>query len=544
MGLEMLESFPLVPVVIVALVIIFVVVFLSICYKKAPPTEAIVVTGLGHKEPKVVCGKGVFVIPGVQRADSLNMRVLKMDVKTPQSGVKTSEGVPLWIDSVVAAKVFSSNSTITEAEIREFGMSNREEFIQARQQAAISNFLGMSEEDINEKVNDVLQGNLREIVSGMTTMDVLTKRKEFAQQVMDNARPDLAKLGLEVVTFNIQDIKDAIDTDGRSHGVVEAIGVEQEMKVKRDAEVAKANAQRDMQIAKAKAAQEANEAQVASEQAIAENNNRLALKQSELKAQADRAAADADAAGRIQTQIQAKTLKEKEADAQIAAEEKKITLAARAAEVEQQRLDAEVRKRADADLYRRQKEAEAEQFEAERAAEAVKAQKEAEAAGALAIAKTEAEGIRMKSAAEAEGIRLKGIAEAEAMQKKADAYKEYGKAAMAEMLVRILPDVAREVSAPLAQIDKITLFGGGETGSGVDAVSGAVPSVLARTFQTVKEATGIDLAEIARSETYDAKVNRNINLTGLSGNPADMAIHLEPQAENIDVNVPESDRKK
>lgn len=544
MGFETLGSFPFVPVVIAALVILFVIVFLSICYKKAPPTEAIVVTGLGHKEPKVVCGKGVFVIPGVQRADSLNMRVLKIDVKTPQSGAKTSEGVPLWIDSVVTTKVFSTNSSITEAEIQEFGMSSREEFIQARQQAAISNFLGMTEDEINEKVNDVLSSNLREIVSGMTTIDVLTKRLEFAQQVMDNARPDLAKLGLEVVTFNIQDVKDAIDADGHSHGVVEAIGVEQEMKVKRDAEVAKANAQRDMQIAKAKAAQEANEAQVASEQAIAENNNRLALKQSELKAQADRAAADADAAGRIQTQIQAKTLKEKEADAQIAAEEKKITLAARAAEVEQQRLDAEVRKRADADLYRRQKEAEAEQFEAERAAEAVKAQKEAEAAGALAIAKTEAEGIRMKSAAEAEGIRLKGIAEAEAMQKKADAYKEYGKAAMAEMLVRILPDVAREVAAPLAQIDKITLFGGGETGSGVDAVSGTVPSVLARTFQTVKEATGIDLAEIARSETYDAKVNRNINLTGLPEKPADMAIQLESQADNVDVNVPESNKKK
>lgn len=139
MGFETLGSFPFVPVVIAALVILFVIVFLSICYKKAPPTEAIVVTGLGHKEPKVVCGKGVFVIPGVQRADSLNMRVLKIDVKTPQSGAKTSEGVPLWIDSVVTTKVFSTNSSITEAEIQEFGMSSREEFIQARQQAAISN---------------------------------------------------------------------------------------------------------------------------------------------------------------------------------------------------------------------------------------------------------------------------------------------------------------------------------------------------------------------------------------------------------------------
>ena len=520
MDFQMLSEFPIVPIVVIALVIVFIVVFLSVCYKKAPPTEAIVVTGLGHKEPKVVCGKGVFVIPGVQRADSLNMRVLKMDVKTPQTGVKTCEGVPLWIDSVVAAKVYSNNSTITDQDISDFHAENREKYIQERQQAAISNFLGMNEAQINEKVNDVLQGNLREIVSGMTTMDVLTKRKEFAQQVMDNARPDLAKLGLEIVTFNIQDIKDAVDDSGKSHGVVAAIGIEQEMTVKKAAEIARANASRDMQIARAEAAQQANEREVASQQAIEENNTRLAVKKAELKAQADRAAADAEAAGQIQKQIQAKTLKEREADAEIAAEEKEIIRAGKAAEVEQQRLDAEIKKKADAELYRRQKEAEAKKFEAERQAEAMLAQREAEAAGSLAVAKTEAEGIRLKNEAEAEGIRQKGIAEAEAMQKKAEAYKEYGRAAMAEMLVKILPDVAREVAAPMAQIDKITLFGGGDGTTGVDSVSGAVPSVLARTFQTVKEATGIDLAEIARGESYEAKVTRNLNVSGLpDGNP-------------------------
>ena len=515
MNYLMLTSFPFVPIIVIALIIAFTVLFLSVCYKKAPPTEAIVVTGLGHREPKIVCGKGVFVIPGVQRADSLNMRVIKMDVKTPQTGVKNSEGVPLWIDSVVTAKVYSANSTITEQEIKDFQCTDRDMYIQSRQQAAISNFLGMKEDQINEKVNDVLQGNLREMVSGMTTMDLLTKRKEFAQQVMENARPDLAKLGLEIVTFNIQDIKDAVDDNGKSHGVIAAIGIEQEMAVKKAAEIARANASRDMQIARAEAAQQANEREVASQQAIEENNTRLAVKKAELKAQADRAAADAEAAGQIQMQIQAKTLKEREADAEIAAEEKEIIRAGKAAEVEQQRLDAEIKKKADAELYRRQKEAEAKKFEAERQAEAMLAKQEAEAAGSLAVAKTEAEGIRLRSEAEAEGIRQKGLAEAEAMQKKAEACKEYGRAAMAEMLVKILPDVAREVAAPMAQIDKITLFGGGDGTTGIDSVSGAVPSVLAKTFQTVKEATGIDLAEIARGDSYDAKVNRNLNVSGL-----------------------------
>lgn len=119
---------------------------------------------------------------------------MKMDVKTPETGVKTSEGVPLWIDSVVTAQVYSDNSSISDDEIQELGAKSKAEYITARQQMAISNFLGMEEEEINEKVNDVLQGNLREIVAEMSVMDVLTKRKEFAQRVMENSRPDLASL--------------------------------------------------------------------------------------------------------------------------------------------------------------------------------------------------------------------------------------------------------------------------------------------------------------------------------------------------------------
>lgn len=129
---------------IVIAVIIFLCIFVTVCYKKAPPTEAIVITGLGHREPKVVCGKGAFVIPFVQRADTLDMRIMKMDVKTPETGVKTSEGVPLWIDSVVTAQVYSDNSSISE-EMLELGVESKIDYITARQQMAISNFLGMEE---------------------------------------------------------------------------------------------------------------------------------------------------------------------------------------------------------------------------------------------------------------------------------------------------------------------------------------------------------------------------------------------------------------
>lgn len=244
---------------IIGVVIVLLILFGFLCYKKAPPTEAIVVTGFGLARPKVVCGKGTFVFPVLQRADRLNMRLLKIDVKTPETGVKTQNGVSLWIDSVVTIQVYSENSTVLDEEVKASGLKDAKAYIMSRQQAAISNFLGMNEQGINDKVNDVLQGNLREIVSDMTVDQILTNRKQMALSVIENARPDLAKMGLEVVTFNVQDIRDAIDGQGHNHGVIEAIGIEQEELVKKQAEIARAQAARDVACAKADAEMAANE---------------------------------------------------------------------------------------------------------------------------------------------------------------------------------------------------------------------------------------------------------------------------------------------
>ena len=399
---------------IIGVVIVLLILFGFLCYKKAPPTEAIVVTGFGLARPKVVCGKGTFVLPVLQRADRLNMRLLKIDVKTPETGVKTQNGVSLWIDSVVTIQVYSENSTVLDEEVKASGLKDAKAYIMSRQQAAISNFLGMNEQGINDKVNDVLQGNLREIVSDMTVDQILTNRKQMALSVIENARPDLAKMGLEVVTFNVQDIRDAIDGQGHNHGVIEAIGIEQEELVKKQAEIARAQE----------------------------------------------------------------------------------------AEVQQRKLDAEVRKQADADLYRRQKEAEAKKYEAERAAEAQKFAKQ-----------QEAEGIELVGKAEAEAIRQKGIAEAEAMKQKAEAYKQYNDAAVAEMLIKVLPDIAKSVAQPLSSIDKVSIIGG--DASGVSGVSGNVPVLMAQTMQTVKEATGIDMGEIVRANSIQAKTDRNIHIDGV-----------------------------
>ena len=478
-------------VYVIGIVAALIILFGFLCYKKAPPTEAIVVTGFGLSKPKVVCGKGTFVLPVLQRADRLNMRLLKIDVKTPETGVKTKNGVSLWIDSVVTIQVYSENSTVLDEEVKASGLKDAKAYIMSRQQAAISNFLGMNEQGINEKVNDVLQGNLREIVSDMTVDQILTNRKQMAVSVIENARPDLAKMGLEVVTFNVQDIRDAVDVQGHNHGVIEAIGIEQEELVKKQAEIARAQAARDVACAKADA--------VEAQTAIAKRNNELQLAKAKLKAEADKAAADADAAGQIQMNLRAKEIKEAEADAEIAKQKKMVDLAAQEAEVQQRKLDAEVRKQADADLYRRQKEAEAKKYEAERAAEAQKFSKQ-----------QEAEGIELVGKAEAEAIRQKGLAEAEAMKQKAEAYKQYNDAAVAEMLIKVLPDIAKSVAQPLSSIDKVSIIGG--DASGVSGVSGNVPILMAQTMQTVKEATGIDMGEIVRANSIQAKTDRNINI--------------------------------
>ena len=308
----------------------------------------------------------------------------------------------------------------------------------------------------------------------------------------------------------------------------------------------------------AAADKESNDAAVEAQTEIAKKQNELAIKKSELQMEADTKKAMADAAYEIQKEEQRKTIEVTTANADIAKQEREIELKQKQVAVTEQSLEAEVKKkaeaekyaaqqRAEAELYQRQKDAEAKQFEAQREAEAQKAQAEA-----MRFAREqEAAGIRAVGEAEASAIQAKGIAEAEAMEKKAEAYAKYNKAAVAEMMIKVLPDIAGKVAEPLGQIDKITIIGGGEGGSnGVDQIAGNVPVVMAKVFESMKEATGIDLADIINAESYDARVNRNVNVSGLDsvnfvvkddGTKVTMA-KVEPQnsTKPVSTDVPES----
>lgn len=493
--------------IIIGVVVILFVVFILASYIKAPTDRALIVSGL-RKNPKFVIGKSALRIPFLQRVDKLELKMISVDVKTKES-VPTNEYINVNIDSAVKIKVGSSKEMLEKA---------------------ASNFLNKNEDYIRNSVGDVLEGNVREIIGQMRLEDIVQDRKMFAEKVQENAAPDMARMGLEIVSFNVQNVTD-------EGNVIENLGIDRVVSISKSAQISRAESERDIAVAKANATKQANDARIEAETAIAERNNELEIKKQELKRAADVKKAEADAAYEIQQQEQRKTIEITTADANIAKQEKEIELREKEIAVKEKTLDADIRKQAEAEKYAtQQKEAEAKQFEIQKQAEAKKAQaeadrfakeQEAEAVKAQGIA--EAESIKAKGLADAESIKARGLAEAEAMEKKAEAMAKYGKAAMTEMIIKVLPQMAEAIAKPLESIDKVTIIDGGSGENGVGTFSGNVPSVLAKTIESIKETTGFDLTEVMKANTYDAKTTKNVNFTGL---PEEMsAAAKEPETD-------------
>lgn len=393
-------------------------------------------------------------------------------------------------------------------------------------QAAMKNFLNMDEERIRDALTDSLQGNMREIIGTQCLKELCNDRKTFGDEVQAKAQKDMNALGIWIESCNIQKIED-------ENNLITALGQDNMSQIQKDASVAKAQADRDVAIARAEAQKLANDAEVNAETEIAQKQTELAIKKAELKKESDIKQAEADAAYKIQEQEQRKSIEISSANADIAKQEREIELKKKEAEVAEQALDAQIKKKAEADKFARQQAAEADLIERQRKADAenyekqkyaeanlIQTQKAAEAkkieAEANMYAKSqEAEGIKKVGEAEAEAIRAKGIAEAEATEKKAEAMAKYGKAAMTEMIVKILPDMASAIAKPLESIDKVTIIDSGNGDSGVGSMGSYVPQVLAKTMESIKETTGFDISEVMKANTYDAKVNHNINVTGL-----------------------------
>lgn len=472
---------------IFAVVVLMLLIVAVKSYIKAPPSVAYIISGMG-KKPRILIGQGGFRIPILERVDQLFLGQVTVDIKTGTS-VPTKDYINVNVDAVAKVMVGRDEESL---------------------QLAARNFLNFAPRQIADDLQNSLEGNMREIIGTLSLEAINTDRDSFSNQVVEKAALDMKKLGIEIISCNIQNVTD-------DNNLIVDMGADNTARIKKGAAISKAEADRDVAIAQAQARKAANDEKVNAELAIAQRNTDLAIKQSDLKRQSETARAVAEAAFSIQQQEQEKSIQTATVNAQIAKTEREQELKKQQVAVKEQELAASIKKQADADRYaieqkaaadlaKRQREAEASLYEQQKTAEAQKAQAEA----ARYSAEQEAAGIKAKGEAEAAAIQAKGEAEAVAMDKKAEAMKKYGNAAITEMIVNMLPQVAAEVAKPMGAIDKVSIIGG--TGGAVSSVSENVPLAMAQTFQTVKEATGIDLADIVRSNSMEAKTTRNINV--------------------------------
>jgi len=476
--------------ILIGVAILFLVILLFVSYVKAPPSAAFIISGLS-KEPRVLIGSGGFRIPFFERLDRVYLGQITVDIKTEES-VPTTDFINVDVDAVAKIRVMPTNEGT---------------------RLAAKNFLNMMPNEIAEQLQDSLQGNMREIIGTLDLRSLNTDRDGFSDQVMTKASPDMAKLGIEIISCNIQNVTD-------KEGLIKDLGADNTAKIKKDASINRAIAERDVKIEVSKADKEANDARVDADTAIAIKNNELALKRAALKQQADTAQADADAAYAIQQQEQQKTINIKTVEAEIEKTKREQILSKEQIEIRQNQLAAEVEKKADADKYKVERDAAADLEQRKRVAEAQKYEAEQRALAQNAESdavryrlEQEAAGIKAKGEAEAYAIQKKGEAEAQAMDKKAEAYKKYNNAAVMQMMIEVLPQVVENVAKPISSIKDVHVYSGGQdTGAGIAAMSGGVPVAIKQAFDVLKSATGVDMADIMRAGTIEAKVNRNINL--------------------------------
>ena len=446
------------PILSVILTILALGIFLLVAgYLKAPPDTAYIISGLGKK--RILIGKAGWRMPFFTRLDKLSLSVMQVDVKTSEA-VPTNEFINVTVDGVANIKI-SSNPELLKR--------------------AAESLLGKSRQEMVTLVTQVLEGNMREIVGSVGLKEMVQDRQGVAKKITENVVPDMEKLGIEVVNFNIQNFKDGA-------GTIENMGIDNVEQIRKNAQIAKANAQRDIAIATSQAQQEANAVKVEAEKMIAEQDAALAVQQAEMKVRADTKRAEADAAYSIQKEEQRKTIEIARTNADIARREKETELKEKEIAIKERELEAEIKKQADAMKYQSERRAEAELIKRQREAEAMayEAIKEAEAK------KAQADAIRYAMEQEAEGIRAKGIAEAEAIEKKAEAQKKMGEASVLEMYLTALPEVVKNAASPLAQTDKIVMYGDGNSTKLVSDVMNSTSQIM----EGMKESTGIDLGSL------------------------------------------------
>lgn len=484
-----MPEFLVIPAIIVVVILLVGLAFWA-RYKTVSPDEGMIVTGsfLGSKNVmtdesgrsiKIVRGGGAFILPIFQQAEFISLLSHKLDISTPE--VYTEQGVPVMADGVAIIKIGGSIEDIS---------------------TAAEQFLGKPIEALKGEAQEVLEGHLRSILGSMTVEEVYRNRDRFAQEVQGVAAKDLRKMGLQIVSFTIKDVRD-------KHGYLDALGKPRIAAVKRDADIAEAEAVRDSRIKKALAEEEGQKAELLRDTNIAEAEKAKELKVATFKREQDTARAEADQAYAIQEARTKQQVIEEQMQVEIVRKEREIDLEEKEIIRREKQYDSEVKKKADADRYAVEQAAEAEKAKQMREADAHKYRIEAEAAALAEQKRLEGQALadaeRARGTAEAEVIRLRGLAEAEAKEKLAEAFQKFGEAAVLDIIVKMLPELAGKVAEPMKGIDKLTVVDTGN-GAGATRVSNYVTSLMATAPQMVKDVSGLDLGELIQNLTRKVPV--------------------------------------
>ena len=493
---------------IVVAAIVVLIIFIKSCWKVAGTNEVLIVSGMGKVKRKT--GGGIFVIPLLQRVQKMTLENIQVDF-TSRNEIPTQDAIHVLVDAVANMAISLDPD---------------------RQAIAASKFAGYDISQIRDIVIPVLEGNIREIISQTRFEDLIRgDKKAFAEKIQENVTPNLADLGIDLTTFNIQNFSDR-------NGVIQDLGVDNIEKIRKEASIAAAKAKSEVAIAQAQADKEANDAKVAAATEIAQKQNEFAIRKAELQKEADVKQAEADAAKEIEAENQRKKQEIATANANLARQEKEIELKEREVAIKERALEAEVKKtaeaekyaaqqRADAKLYETQKAAEADLFERQRLAEAAKieAEKKAEADLALAKAKAdaqkalaealEAEGRaqaaaeQAKGEAEAAAIRAKAEAEAKGMLEKAEALKQYGDAAKQQMELDTIKVLYEQLPAIAEAVGKG--YNGAEIhliGNDSGQLAGDMMANITQIIEGFKGSTGVDPVSVL-SGMLGAKIADN-----------------------------------
>ncbi|TFG56015.1 MAG: flotillin family protein [Candidatus Aminicenantes bacterium] len=452
--------------------IALVILVMALRYRKVGPNEALIIAGGGKRTLTLAdgtkrkvgyryrLGGGIFVWPGMEKVYVLPMDVIPISIRTPE--VLTHGGVPIMAEASAQIKIDSSDETI---------------------HLAAEQFLGIGREGIRDVAVNVLEGKVREVIGGMSVEEIYRGRQEFANRVVKAVQADFSRMGLVMLSFALKDISD-------TQGYIDSLSKPQIAAAKRDAAIAQAETEKESIIKSSQARKEAEVARLQAEALIAKAQWDNEAKKAESQVFVNTKKAQADFSYELERHRLNQDLKKEESKVKQIEKEEAIKTEQLEIVRKEKELEATVVKPADARKYQIKSEADGEEYRIS------------------AEAKGKSEALKLEGLAEADQIRAKGGAEAEAMTKKAQAWEKYNQAAVLEMYLKVLPELARAVSEPLSKVDKIVIVGGDKE-LGTTKITAQVAQVLAQLPEVVKSLTGADIHEFLKAklspEAKDAK---------------------------------------